>query len=169
MVVLVTESHLQSRTVQAVISNGRDKINMGQKVFRFLVPVEKARANPLVRNLLDTIGMNQTSGIGSTHKRLIVYPCRSGTLFNCGLIHYATEADDWQGRESSWLDPGSVEDLAKCLDGFDEGVQEFCKMAEDLKLWSLVTRDPPPTYVKGKLALMGDAAHPMLPRKPPFD
>ncbi|KAI1154212.1 hypothetical protein F4825DRAFT_460549 [Nemania diffusa] len=156
---------VHSRTVQAVISNGRDKINMGQKVFRFLVPVEKARANPLVRNLLDTIGMNQTSGIGSTHKRLIVYPCRSGTLFNCGLIHYATEADDWQGRESSWLDPGSVEDLAKCLDGFDEGVQEFCKMAEDLKLWSLVTRDPPPTYVKGKLALMGDAAHPMLPHQ----
>ncbi|KAJ8106048.1 hypothetical protein ONZ43_g7194 [Nemania bipapillata] len=156
---------LHSRTVQAIISNGRDKIKTGQKVFRFLVPVEKAQANPSVKNLLDTIGLNQTSAIGSTYKRLIIYPCRSGTLFNCALLHPATEADELAGRKSSWLSAGSVEDFVKCLDGFDKGIQEFCKMAEDLKLWSLVTRDPPPTYVKGKLALIGDAAHPMLPHQ----
>lgn len=150
-----------------MLSNGRDKITTGQKVFRFLVPLEKAETNPLVKNFLDTAGLNRTSAIGSAHRRLVVYPCRSGTLLNCAFLHPATEADDLAGRGSSWLNPGTVEDLVRQLDGFDDGVREFCKMAEDLKLFSLVTRDPPPTYVKGKLALMGDAAHPMLPRKAP--
>ncbi|KAI1167542.1 hypothetical protein F5B18DRAFT_444466 [Nemania serpens] len=156
---------LHSRTVEAVLSNGRDKITTGQKVFRFLVPLEKAETNPLVKNFLDTAGLNRTSAIGSAHRRLVVYPCRSGTLLNCAFLHPATEADDLAGRGSSWLNPGTVEDLVRQLDGFDDGVREFCKMAEDLKLFSLVTRDPPPTYVKGKLALMGDAAHPMLPHQ----
>ncbi|KAI1126687.1 hypothetical protein F5Y10DRAFT_278637 [Nemania abortiva] len=156
---------LHSRTVQAVISNGRDKVSTGQKIFRFLVPAEKAKANPLAKNFIDTIGLDRTSTVGSEHGTLIIYPCRSGTLLNCGFLHRATEADDLAARESSWLDPGNVENLVKCVDGFDEGVRELCKMAEDLKLWSLVTRDPPPTFVKGRLALMGDAAHPMLPHQ----
>lgn len=140
---------------------------MGLKVFRFLVPLEKAEKNALVKNFLDTIGLNRTSAIGSSHRRLVIYPCRSGTLLNCGFLHPATEADNLAGRGSSWLNPGTVEDLVRQSDEFGDGVREFCKMAEDLKLFGLVTRDPPPTYVKGKLALLGDAAHPMLPRKAP--
>ncbi|TGJ87763.1 hypothetical protein E0Z10_g1025 [Xylaria hypoxylon] len=155
---------LHSQTIQAVLDNGRDKISTGQKVFRFLVPVEKANTNPSVKNLVNRLGLNQTSVIGPPRGRLIIYPCRSGTLLNCGFLTFATQAEDLTGRESSWLDAGNVEDLVGYLDGFDDGVRELCKMGEDLKLWSLMTRDPPPTYVKGKLALIGDAAHPMLPR-----
>ncbi|KAI0456129.1 hypothetical protein F5B21DRAFT_513484 [Xylaria acuta] len=156
---------LHSHSVQAVLSTGRDKISTGQKVFRFLIPLEKAEKNPLVKKFVDKIDLKATNAIGSTHERLVVYPCRSGTLLNCAFLHRATEADDLAGRESSWLDPGSVDNLVACLGAFGEETREFCKMAEDLKLWSLMTRDPPPKFVKGKLALMGDAAHPMLPHQ----
>ncbi|KAI3336709.1 FAD/NAD(P)-binding domain-containing protein [Xylariaceae sp. AK1471] len=155
---------LHSRTVQAILASGRDKVSTGQKIFRFLVPVEKAETNPLVKRLLSKIGLNRTSAIAATaERRMIIYPCRSGTLLNCGVVVRASESDDLAARESSWLSVGSLEDLMECLNGFDPAVQELCKMAEDLKLWSLITRDPPPTFVKGKLALIGDAAHPMLP------
>ncbi|KAI0476787.1 hypothetical protein F4859DRAFT_62769 [Xylaria cf. heliscus] len=156
---------LHSRSVQAVLSTGRDKISTGQKIFRFLIPLEKAKANPLAKSFVDSIDLNDTSAIGTFRERLIVYPCRSGTLLNCGFLHSSTEADDLAGRESSWLNPGSVDNLVACVNGFDERVREFCKLAEDLKLWSLMTRDPPPRFVKGRLALMGDAAHPMLPHQ----
>lgn len=49
--------------------------------------------------------------------------------------------------------------------GFGEDLLEMCRLAEDVKLWSLASRNPAPTFVKGKLALIGDAAHPMLPHQ----
>ncbi|KAH8166155.1 hypothetical protein CIB48_g2087 [Xylaria polymorpha] len=156
---------LHSHSVEAVLSTNRDKISTGQKIFRFLIPTEKAKKNPLVKKLMDTINLNSTNVIGSWPERLVVYPCRFGTLLNCAFLHPSTEADDIAGRESSWLDPGSVENLLARVSGFDESIREFCKMAEDLKLWSLMTRDPPPKFVKGRLALLGDAAHPMLPHQ----
>lgn len=140
-------------------------------MFRFLVPTAKAEQNPPVKKLIDTLGLNQTSVIGTTTARIIIYPCRSGTLLNCGFVYPTEHARGaGAGNESSWLNAGSVSDLVTLVEDFDEGVRELAKMAEDLKLWSLATRDPPPTYVKGKLALIGDAAHPMLPRSfaPPF-
>ena len=37
--------------------------------------------------------------------------------------------------------------------------------AEDLKLWKLLFRSPLDTWFRGKAVLIGDAAHPMLPRE----
>jgi salicylate hydroxylase len=36
--------------------------------------------------------------------------------------------------------------------------------AKDVKLWKLLFRAPLPTWHRGKLVIIGDAAHPMLPR-----
>lgn len=36
-----------------------------------------------------------------------------------------------------------------------------------MKLWKLLYRQPIPTWHRGRLLLIGDAAHPMLPRKSP--
>lgn len=43
------------------------------------------------------------------------------------------------------------------------------KVEEDtLKVWELLDMEPLPTWVNEKLALLGDAAHPYLPRKSYF-
>jgi hypothetical protein len=39
------------------------------------------------------------------------------------------------------------------------------RKAKDIKQWPLLFRAPIPTWHKGKLVLIGDAAHPMLPRE----
>lgn len=47
----------------------------------------------------------------------------------------------------------------------DVNVKDVRK-AEDLKLWRLCQREKPiPTLTKGKVVLIGDAAHPMLPHQ----
>lgn len=134
-------------------------------MFRFLVPTEKAEKSPPVKKLIDTLGLDRTSIIGTTRERVIIYPCRSGTLLNCGFVYPTENARGRAAADTSWLNAGRLGDLVTLIEDFDEGVRELTKMAEDLKLWSLATRDPPPTYVKGKLALVGDAAHPMLPHQ----
>lgn len=39
------------------------------------------------------------------------------------------------------------------------------RKAKEVKQWPLLFRAPIPSWHKGKLVLIGDAAHPMLPRK----
>ena len=45
------------------------------------------------------------------------------------------------------------------------GLRLGISLAEDLKHWKLFYRPPIQDWFKGKVALVGDAAHPMLPRK----
>lgn len=43
-----------------------------------------------------------------------------------------------------------------------------CRKAEsmeDVKLWKLLSRSPLSSWIKGNVAVIGDAAHPMLPRE----
>lgn len=39
------------------------------------------------------------------------------------------------------------------------------RKATSIKRWPLLYRDPIPTWSRGRLVLIGDAAHPMLPRR----
>lgn len=119
--------------------------------------------NPLTASLLAKIGLDGVHAFASEDRRLVLYPCRRGTLLNVAGIHPATSGDTV--KESSWLDSGSQEELFQTYESFGPGLREMCRIAEDVKLWSLASRVPPRTFVKGKLALVGDAAHPTLPRK----
>ena len=50
---------------------------------------------------------------------------------------------------------------------FDETLKLLLAQADPgtLKVWKLLDMEKLPTFVNGKLALLGDAAHPFLPRK----
>lgn len=82
---------------------------------------------------------------------------------NLVAIHPAAESS--KVEESSWLTAGSIKELQRVYKDFGPNLRELCAMAEDLKLWELSSRAPILTFAKGKLALVGDAAHPTLPRK----
>ncbi|KAJ4340449.1 hypothetical protein N0V87_002433 [Didymella glomerata] len=70
-------------------------------------------------------------------------------------------------EESSWLSSGSKYELIKQVEDFSPELREMCSLAEDVKLWSLASRDPPTVFHRGKLCLIGDAAHPTLPHTEP--
>lgn len=154
----------QSRTIEAVSPEGQEKIATGRDVFRFMVPVEKVQANPATRKLLNRVGMKSCLRFYTPGLRIIVYPCRSGALLNIVAVCAAKNTQNTKS-ETSWVNPGTMEDLLARFDDMAPELQDLFKMAEDLKCWSLMTRSPPRTFINQKLALLGDAAHPMLPRK----
>ena len=156
--------HEQSRSVRAIMGEDRGIVQTGQSCFRFLVPIEKMQSNPLTSRLLEKIGLNGVHVFSTEDRRLVVYPCRQGQLLNCAGI-YPPGLEEDAGTDASWHNAGSVSQLIYTFRGFGEELLEICRMAEDVKLWSLASRDPAPTFVKGKLALIGDAAHPMLPHQ----
>jgi salicylate hydroxylase len=138
----------------------------GQSCFRFLIPTAKAKGNPITNALLEKIGLSSMHIFsGKKGQRLTMYPCRSGKLLNVGL--FFVEGMNKDEAKSSWLNSGSHEDLMAQVKSWSNELRELCNMAEDLKLWSLDTRDPPRTFFRNKLVLTGDAAHPTLPRTLP--
>jgi salicylate hydroxylase len=128
------------------------------------VPTDKAERSPLAKALIDRVGLRSLNAFFSETHRIIMYPCRSGRLLNLALI---CPEGDMAVEESSWLSSGSKYELIKQVEDFSSELREMCSLAEDVKLWSLASRDPPTVFHRGKLCLIGDAAHPTLPRKQP--
>jgi 2-polyprenyl-6-methoxyphenol hydroxylase-like FAD-dependent oxidoreductase len=58
-------------------------------------------------------------------------------------------------------EPAAV--LAHLSRGFDPTFRAITGMTEDLRFDELVDRDPLPFWTRGRVTLLGDAAHPLLP------
>lgn len=87
---------------------------------------------------------------------------KGGKEFSWVMTH-----KDTRDVDEGWSEPGNHDDACKFLQGWDPTVHAIVRMTPPEKLidWKLVYRDPLPTWVspKGRIALIGDAAHPFLP------
>jgi salicylate hydroxylase len=73
----------------------------------------------------------------------------------------AGPAGDW--RQESWTAEGRVEDLAAEFAGWAEPVEQLIAGATETKRYAFFDREPVKRWTEGRVAIMGDAAHPMLP------
>ncbi|KAH6869123.1 hypothetical protein B0T10DRAFT_418937, partial [Thelonectria olida] len=133
----------------------------GQNTFWFRDPVENTNANPLTVPFFAKLSLD-CQHIFTTHdRRLVVYPCHRGKLLHIVAIHPSKDI----GLESEWskLAGGKLEVLFSRYSEFSPEIIEMCSLAEDVKQWSLATRDSPSSSTLEKKVLVGNAAHPMLP------
>ena len=91
-------------------------------------------------------------------KHFLVFPVRHGTMVN-----YVGFVPTDEEMKESWSAPGDPEVLRREFEGWDPRVGEVLKQVDKTFRWALYDRDPLPTWAKGRLTLLGDAAHPMLP------
>jgi salicylate hydroxylase len=121
----------------------------GLCAFRCLVPADRAPAMAL-RPV-------QTLWLGPG-RHFVHYPISAGRLVNVVAI---VPAGDW--RTESWTADGDVADLRREFACWDARLQQLVDAATDTKRWALFDRTPLPTWAHGRVALLGDAAHAMLP------
>nr|WP_321459877.1 FAD-dependent monooxygenase [uncultured Cohaesibacter sp.] len=93
----------------------------------------------------------------SPKAHLVHYPIVSGHMMN--LVAIVDE--DWS--EEGWNGKGDGAWLSKRFSRWPREVRELLAEREDWLKWALCGQDPTQPWVKGKVALLGDAAHAMLP------
>jgi salicylate hydroxylase len=91
---------------------------------------------------------------------LVQYPISSGTMIN--FVGVVTEPN-W--TRESWYDTASKEEYLAYFDGWHPRLKAILNEVDESKLmkWALYERAPLPYWHKGRIALLGDAAHAMLP------
>jgi salicylate hydroxylase len=120
----------------------------GATATRTVIPA--ARAGVLAVN---EVGLWLTPGTHVVH-----YPVRSGT--EIAVVIIARESS-WQVR--GWDAPGDPCAVAARLSGFAPPLREALAAAPEWRRWALFRLPPLPRWSYGRITLMGDAAHPMLP------
>ncbi len=72
------------------------------------------------------------------------------------------ESADWMTAES-WSSKGDVKELRAAYEGFHPEVQMVLNACPDCHKWAILEREPLPRWSDGRVALLGDACHPMTP------
>ena len=89
---------------------------------------------------------------------IVHYPLRGGKLMNfVGL----RERSDW--TIESWSARGTIEEVLEDFRGWNEDVQILIRSLEVPYKWALMVRQPMPKWTIGRVTLLGDACHSMLP------
>jgi salicylate hydroxylase len=91
-------------------------------------------------------------------KHFLVYPLRAGTLINFVGFVPADEA-----MKESWSAAGDPDALRREFTGWDPPVEYLLQQVQTTFRSALYDRDPLPSWTRGRLTLLGDAAHAMLP------
>ena len=97
---------------------------------------------------------------------LVHYPVRGGEWLNVVVLVEATDAAQTPGWDSHRSSTQTADDLNLALKGCCSRLQDLVRMSEYWRAWALFDRHPvqcASDMAKGRLALLGDAAHPMLP------
>jgi salicylate hydroxylase len=91
---------------------------------------------------------------------IVTYYVKGGAAVNIVAVN---ESAEWVAE--SWTEPSTREELLTNYAGWHEDIIELFRRTDTTQIfkWGLFDRDPMEQWSKGRITLLGDAAHPMLP------
>ncbi len=140
-------------TVRARLAEGSADVarETGRTAWRALV---EARA------IVPALPPNETGLWLGRDAHLVHYPVEGGRLINVVAI---TREHALADPDTTWAQPGDADRLQSSFAGWHTTARALVAAAPSWTTWPLFDRAPLKTWSAGPIALLGDAAHPILP------
>ncbi|CAG8182236.1 unnamed protein product [Penicillium nalgiovense] len=126
----------------------------GFAAYRATVDVERIKEDPGLSWLLEKPALNIWIG---NQRHVMTYTIGAGKSFNMVLSH----PDD--SDPSTWDQKNTLSDMRREFHGWDSRLENIIGLIEKTIKWPLISGAPLPRWVNGKVLILGDAAHAMLP------
>jgi salicylate hydroxylase len=135
----------------------------GDAAYRLLIPREKVQHDPELLAMLDRDVAMRYMGPGG---HIMAYPLKGNKVYNMVLIHPSKTSGDVE--EDAWTTTGERKKMMSFYGSWSPAIRKWLSYAgeeneENIPEWTLNMYPPLPTWIRGGVALIGDACHPMLP------
>jgi salicylate hydroxylase len=138
----------QRSMARKLLGDARDLDRPGWEAWRTLIPAE------ITPDFIRAAATNLWLGRDS---HAVHYPVAAGRLINLVVIRRS------DATEEGWFREGDPARLTELMAIAAPTLRELMGQAPSWAVWTLQDRSPSPHLAKGRAALVGDAAHPVLP------
>ncbi len=143
---LIAADGLRSNLRAQLVGDGEPRVS-GHTTYRSVIPTER---------MPEDLRWNAATLWAGPKCHIVHYPLKGWKVFNLVVTYHNDVEEAVTGK------PVSKDEVRQGFEHIHPRAQQIIEHGDDWKLWVLCDRDPVLDWVDGRVALLGDAAHPML-------
>ena len=143
---LIGADGLWSNVRKRVVGDGAPRVS-GHTTYRSVIRTEQ---------MPEDLRWNAATLWAGPKCHIVHYPLSDWKVFNLVVTYHNDAPEPVAGK------PVDREEVRRGFEHIHSRAQQIIDHGENWKLWVLCDRDPVSRWVDGRVALLGDAAHPML-------
>ena len=143
---LIGADGLWSNIRKQVVADGPPRVS-GHTTYRSVIPTEE---------MPEDLRWNAATLWAGPKCHIVHYPLSGWKVFNLVVTCHNDAPEPVAGK------PVSDDEVMRGFRHVHERAQDIIRHGKNWRLWVLCDRDPKERWIDGRVALLGDAAHPML-------